>query len=73
MTLAEKVDFINNLAASHKAGMLDRVSRVPEDWDGVELRQWFADVAGGVVDSGRLIAGRKRRMDYNNAILTRCL
>ncbi len=39
----EKRKFVNDLVKSVKEIVLARVSKMPEDWDGHELRQYLAD------------------------------
>ena len=43
MTKKEKREFINNLVGSVKKSILEKLSRIPENWDGHELRQYIAD------------------------------
>ena len=45
MTLEEKKQFIGELCRSIENDMYKRLGKVPEEWDGIELRMWFADMA----------------------------
>jgi hypothetical protein len=45
MTKREQRRIINELCRTHKAYMLDRLQHVPERWDGIELRTWYAIVS----------------------------
>lgn len=64
MTPAEKKVFIHDLCASIKHSILEKVERMPEEWNGIELRQLladrFSDATGGMT--------RKRLREYKNAV-----
>jgi len=42
MNRKEKEEFVNSFMDSMKADLLSRLDRVPEGWDGLELREWIA-------------------------------
>ena len=72
MTNRDKIRFIKNHAAAFVAEMVSKVEagKVPEEWDGHELRVWFADK---VNDDARCSLIRRaprsaRAKDYNNTI-----
>ncbi len=44
-----------------------RTGKIPEDWDGIELRQYMADCFERTVFKGTLKGSRKRK--YNNDVL----
>lgn len=67
MTLAEKADFVAELIDSVHAKILDRMERLPADWDGHELRQLLADCFAREVVSS-IMRGRRLK-DYRNAVL----
>ena len=71
MTKPEKKRFIVDICDGMKAYMLERIDQVPEDWDGHELRHWFADRASSLYAYSNLTKGRKR--EYNNTLLVRNL
>lgn len=43
MNRNEQMLFINELCDDIKAGMIHDLPKVPEEWDGFELRHWIAD------------------------------
>ena len=43
MTVAEKKRFVRHLAANIVDDVLAKVTAMPEEWDGNELRQYLAD------------------------------
>ena len=47
--------------------LLANVYKTPQEWDGIELRQWIADRFQGSVFHNILSGKRKR--DYKNAVL----
>lgn len=65
MTLQEKESFIRELMAAMEKRMLKCVERMPEDWDGVELRQFIADTARHNA-MPQLLKGKRKR-EYENA------
>lgn len=65
MTLQEKESFIRELIAAMEKRMLKCVERMPEDWDGVELRQFIADTAQYNI-MPHLLKGKRKR-EYENA------
>lgn len=66
-TKAEKSQFIADLIDSCHSRLLDRLDRVPDEWDGHELRQWIADTFAEQT-SGALTG--KRGREYRNAVVT---
>lgn len=67
MTQQEKESFIHELIAAMEKRMLKCVERMPEDWDGVELRQFIADTARHNA-MPHLLKGKRKR-EYSNAVL----
>jgi len=65
MTAKEKQSFIQELMAAMEKRMLKCVERMPEDWDGVELRQFIADTANHNT-MPQLLKGKRKR-EYENA------
>lgn len=65
MDKQEKEMFIINMADSIKLALLQKVSKIPEEWDGFELRQLFADYINEQVNYAKM--DRKRKKAYNNA------
>lgn len=70
MTKRDQVAFLRNLSAGIVDSMIAKIKagRVPEDWDGHELRQWVVDYAreSAIVSSG--LRGKRAR-EYRNTRL----
>ena len=43
MDLRERVDFVYDLIDAVKRDIIDRADRIPDGWDGEELRRYIAD------------------------------
>ena len=73
MTQQEKANFVGVLAEHVVNEVIDdiRSGKIPEEWDGIELRQLLADRFQRAVLKNTLTGGRKRR--YNNACLINSL
>jgi hypothetical protein len=67
MTEQEKITFINELVEKVKSEILKKVKYMPDNWDGIELRQYISDRFANVVIKGTM--NRKRRLDYNNRMM----
>lgn len=70
MTRPEQRQFIGALVAAVLGDLMRDAGRVPEDWDGIELRQWIAD---RFQDSAYVLQrpeNRRRYRDYKNVIAT---
>jgi hypothetical protein len=70
MELTDKRRFIEELIGNVQRDVLSKVDRVPEDWDGIELRQWIADHFTSAVYSPSSPARMKA---YRNEVLVRNL
>ena len=79
MTKAEKRAFIRDLIWSTEKTVLEAVSAMPENWDGIELREYiaekFADSTNNYLHSHlwqptKDKAYRRRSKDYENEIIT---
>ena len=68
MEQSEKERFINELCDGLKKSLLDDVHRTPAEWDGIELRMWFAMRAKEHYDVYR--TDRRRRAAFLNLIIT---
>lgn len=62
---------VRELCATMRKRMLENINKTPEQWNGRELRQWFADIAGE--DINYLKMDRARMREYQNERLTRNL
>jgi len=43
MNKAQKIEFINELIDNVKSDVLEKVERMPDNWNGFELRWYLAD------------------------------
>jgi hypothetical protein len=68
MTEQEKITFINELIENVKSEILKKVKYMPDNWDGIELRQYISDKFADVVFKGTMNKSRKR--EYNNTLYT---
>jgi len=64
MNKTEKKRIIKSYAKGLTEVLIDRLPRVPKEWDGIELRNWFHLVAEEQL-SYRMY--RARAKDFNNA------
>lgn len=71
LTKAEKSEFISDLIDNVHAQLLNGLDRVPEDWDGHELRQWIADAFASQVLASAMKG--KRMKAYDAAVIERNL
>jgi len=69
MTIPDKIQFVNELIESVRHDIIKKIERsnIPDEWDGIELRQYMADRFNDVVISGTMSRTRKR--EYNNSVL----
>jgi hypothetical protein len=70
MTRAEKAVFVDELVESVKQDVLMKFSQMPEEWDGIELRQYLADVFARSAHWGN---SKMRLRAYRNEVLVRNL
>jgi hypothetical protein len=79
MTKAEKLQFIADLTADVTALIISKIDKMPEEWDGGELRRYIADSFDAQVfepfDTGSVwgFQRSKRLAAYRNECLTRNL
>ena len=66
MTKQEQSEFVMDLIDGVKAKILERIDKVPEDWNGVELRHLIADK---FMEETRPMT-RTDKKNYNNAVIT---
>lgn len=67
----KKLVLVDELIGSVRASILEKVGQMPEDWDGIELRQYIADKFSEVVFKDTLTG--KRAKDYRNEVIVRNL
>jgi hypothetical protein len=65
MDKLQQRQFVTDLCDNLRSDLLESVNKVPENWDGHELREWVADTAGQF--KGGMIRTRKR--EYKKDIL----
>ena len=68
MSRKQQRQFVKELIRNVQADLLSIVDRVPEEWDGHELRQWIADRFDAA--SFTLDGMKARKRAYKNAIIT---
>lgn len=73
MNTEDKKQFITNLMDSLKQSVLERVEKMPEEWDGIELRQFIVDYTEDQVRIHKDMLKGKRLRDYKNEVLVRNL
>ena len=78
MNATEKKKFIRELIGNLRERILENVPRMPEEWDGIELRQYVADrfMNSTILTPAELRVRphlRKRARDYRNEVLVRNL
>ena len=75
MTREEPAQFVSELADSLVREIVGRIDRVPEGWDGHELRCLFAEKAKAAAwgTEIRRHPHGKRARDYRNEVITKCL
>lgn len=68
MNLPEKDQFVHQIMSDLKHEILKRVDRMPEEWDGHEIRQFILDYYSQNYLIGDALRG-KRKKEYKNTIL----
>lgn len=71
MTHSDKEIFIRSLVDRVRDDMITKLSNIPEEWNGIELRTWIAD-RFKQEDCRNQMSSTQRRA-YRNDILTRNL
>lgn len=69
MTKKDKRRFIRELIGSVKKTVLANVDKMPEEWDGIELREYVADK----FTESKAAPSERRFRDYRNEVLVRNL
>jgi len=70
MDAQRKKEFIAELMNSVQGDLIRQVDRLPETWDGHELRQWVSDRFYAQTSSVFHDKRSQRRKEYENFILT---
>ena len=69
MDIPQKLTFIHELINHVKNDITRQVSKMPEDWDGIELR-WYISERFSEVVHRRTDKRSKRYQDYHNFVIT---
>ena len=64
MNKQEKITFIETLTETLKQDMLSKIDRMPEEWDGLELRYLMKDKGAECVWAG--MGNKQRLRAYRN-------
>lgn len=67
----DKRRFIEDLTANIKEEIINRIPRMPEEWDGIELRRYIAEKFNELGNFGEM--SRSRAKNYKNEVLVRNL
>ncbi len=67
MTPEDKREFITSLCNSVRDELLGKVDKMPEEWNGIELRRLIAEKFS-YEQANKRLWNRKRVQDYNSAI-----
>jgi len=74
MNQAEKIRFVDSLIANVARDIVANVPRMPEDWDGHELRRYIADkFEESAMTIGKDKQYRRRFLAYRNEVIVRNL
>lgn len=68
MNTNEKDAFVQSIIKDLQHEILKRISKMPEEWDGHEIRQFIADYYNENFIIGTALQG-KRKKDYKNFCL----
>lgn len=67
MNRQEKIEFIEGITNLLQETMIKNVDKMPEEWDGTELRQYLVDCANDNFNWKPMMGNRKR--DYKNTLV----
>jgi hypothetical protein len=67
MQTSEKIIFIRELIGNVQKDILSQVGKMPDSWDGIELRRYIADKFEEANIKRTMTPQRKR--EYNNTII----
>lgn len=70
LTKDGKARFVRQLVASVERDVLEAIDKMPDDWDGFELRQYLADK---FADAAYTRMDRKRAASFKNEVIVRNL
>ena len=71
----EKRRFIEDLCASVQETAINAIVKMPEEWDGIELRQYLADkfADSSLLNHKNRKDLNRRRREYRNEVIVRNL
>ena len=69
MTLQEKQNFVAGALGNVEQRIMDKLGKMPESWDGKELRWFIADHFEQIVWNAKRDKREKRYNDYYNLCL----
>lgn len=67
MNQQEKTKFVLDITENLRNTLLEQVPKMPEEWDGIEIRQLLADLATSKFNYQPMNRSRKRA--YKNTIM----
>lgn len=67
MNREEKIQFINDIMNNSKESILKKVDKMPDNWDGRQLRQYILDYAECNITWIKMTSAEKRK--YNNDVI----
>ena len=70
MRKEEKVEFIKDIIKTVKKQILSNLDMIPDDWNGIELRQYISDMYSKTIV---VRMDKKRKRKYNNDVVVRNL
>ena len=70
MRKEEKVEFIKDIIKAVKRQILSNLNMIPDDWNGIELRQYISDMYSKTIV---VRMDKKRKRKYNNDVVVRNL
>jgi len=70
MRKEEKVEFIKDIIKAVKRQILSNLDMIPDDWNGIELRQYISDMYSKTIV---VRMDKKRKRKYNNDVVVRNL
>ena len=73
MNKREKTKFVRDLMGSIQKTIIKNIDRMPDEWDGSELRQYIADKTADLAGSLLMRQKGSAFKDYKNEVITRNL
>ena len=70
MRKEEKVEFIKDIIKAVKRQILSNLDMIPDDWNGIELRQYISDMYSKIIV---VRMDKKSKRKYNNDVVVRNL